>query len=123
MLLLNSLINSIVLLFCIISFANTTLAPKDRQKKGQKPKDIIIKNGPQDQNVFDKQLIDVEPSGRDILVENAAYYRNTKNRLFNGTILGYVTPVCIQFTLHLYYAIYLYFFFFKNVFFYNIYFV
>lgn len=96
MLLSNSLINSIIFLFCIISLASTTLAPKDRQKKGLKQKDVIIKSGPQDENVFDKQLVDMEPSSRDIMVENAAYYRNTKNRLFNGTVLGYVTPVCID---------------------------
>lgn len=96
MLLINSLIHSIVLLFGIISLASTTLAPKDRQKKGQKQnKDVVIKSGPQDANVIERQLIDAEPSGRDILVENAAYYQNTKNRLFNGTVLGFVTPVCV----------------------------
>lgn len=35
---------------------------------------------------------DDEPLAKDILVESGAYYKNTADRLFNGSVLGYVTP-------------------------------
>lgn len=44
-------------------------------------------------NVFDRGLVDdEEPLGKDILVESGAYYKDTTDRNFNGTVLGYVTP-------------------------------
>lgn len=53
----------------------------------------FLEKGPVDRNVFERGLVDDdEPLIKDILVESGAYYKNTKDRHFNGTILGYVTP-------------------------------
>lgn len=84
-----------VLLFCVIlSQVNCTLSPSNKaKKKPPKEKELKIKVGPQDKSVFDRNLIEEEPSAKDILIESGAYYKNTGNRLFNGTVLGYVTTV------------------------------
>lgn len=75
-----------------------TLSPSNKSKKGAKPakeKDFKIKVGAQQYSVFDRNLIEDEPSAKDILVESGSYYKDTENRLFNGTVLGYVTSVCV----------------------------
>lgn len=52
-----------------------------------------MKTGPIRESVFDRNLIEDEPSSKGILIENGAYYEDTSLRHFNGTVLGYVTPV------------------------------
>ncbi|XP_037033847.1 chitinase domain-containing protein 1 [Bradysia coprophila] len=84
-----------VLLSCVLLCeVHCTLSPSNKSKKGSKTgkdKDFKIKLGPQQFSVFDRNLIEDEPSARDILVESGSYYEETENRLFNGTVLGYVT--------------------------------
>jgi chitinase domain-containing protein 1 len=85
--------------FCIVltiylTLVCGTLTPNNKNnKKATKTKEIKIKNGPDSVSVFDRNLIEDEPAARDILIENKAYYTDTADRHFNGTILGYVTPV------------------------------
>ncbi|KAJ6646508.1 Chitinase domain-containing protein 1 [Pseudolycoriella hygida] len=86
----------VVLALCVIlSKVHGTLSPSSKSKKGSKTtskeKEFKVKVGPQQLSVFDRNLIEDEPSARDILVESGSYYKDTENRLFNGTVLGYVT--------------------------------
>lgn len=91
---------SIFVFICVsyVLLVDATLSPSNKNKKPKSGKDIKVKSGPQPDSVFDRNLVEEEPMARDIIVENAAYYKDTKNRLFNGTVLGYVTPVifCIE---------------------------
>ncbi|XP_058125108.1 chitinase domain-containing protein 1 [Anopheles ziemanni] len=71
--------------------ALATLSPS--KKKGNKaPKELKVKTGPQLANVYDRDLVQGEPSARDIIVENAAYFEDTTLKLFEGKVLGFVTP-------------------------------
>lgn len=82
----------------ILCEVHCTLSPSNKSKKGNKTgkeKELNIKVGAQRYSVFDRNLIEDEPSARDILVECGSYYKDTENRLFNGTVLGYVTSVSI----------------------------
>lgn len=85
----------IVLLCLTIISVNATLSPAKSSKKQikTKEKDWKVKIGPQSDSVFTRNLIEEEPLAKDIIIENGAYYKDTNNRLFNGTVLGYVTPV------------------------------
>lgn len=90
---LSVLLLTLVLLITI----EATLTPKSKgaNKKTTKQKEFKVINGPQEESVFDRNLVEEEPASRDIISDNAAYYRRTDKKLFNGTILGYVTPVCL----------------------------
>ncbi|XP_073826363.1 chitinase domain-containing protein 1 [Musca autumnalis] len=75
----------IVLLYFYIATVQSTITPG---KKAQpKPK-----AGPRDESVFDLDLIQQEPTVKDILLNSGAYYRDTTVRHFNGSVLGFVTP-------------------------------
>ena len=80
---------------CIfIDNANSTISPGDKSQK--QPKPLKVKTGPRDESVFDLDLIDIEPSAREILINSGSYYKNTAERRFNGTVLGFVTPVSLN---------------------------
>uniref|UniRef100_U5ENT6 Chitinase domain-containing protein 1 n=1 Tax=Corethrella appendiculata TaxID=1370023 RepID=U5ENT6_9DIPT len=87
-----------VIFFLILSitnlnFINATLSPKSGPNKNtKKAKELKLKSGPLSSNVFQRNLVDDEPTANSIIIENAAYYEKTGEKLFNGTILGYVTP-------------------------------
>ena len=89
-----------------ISSVHSTLSPKskgDKNKKVVKPQKVELspKVGALEENVFERGLIDDEPSAKDIIVENGAYYKDTAINYFNLSVLGYVTPVisnCIYLT-------------------------
>lgn len=72
---------------------DTTISPSSKGKKSKQPKELKVIAGPVTDNVFDRGLVDDEPLANDILMEHSAYYRDTAIRNFNGTVLGYVTPV------------------------------
>ncbi|XP_317335.3 chitinase domain-containing protein 1 [Anopheles gambiae] len=76
-------------LFCHVAFA--TLSPSDKNKN-KKVKELKVKTGPQPTNVYDRGLVQGEPSAKDIIVENAAYFQDTSLKLFEGKVLGFVTP-------------------------------
>lgn len=69
-----------------------TLSPSDKHKN-KKKKELNERKGPVDKSVFDRGLVEDEPSPTDILVENGAYFKDTSKRVFQGTSLGYITPV------------------------------
>ncbi|XP_013101378.1 chitinase domain-containing protein 1 [Stomoxys calcitrans] len=81
-----SLILELLLLACYISLAVATITPG---KKQTAPK---VKTGPSDLSVFDLDLIQQEPTSKEILINCGAYYKDTTVRNFNGTVLGFVTP-------------------------------
>ncbi|XP_052893647.1 chitinase domain-containing protein 1 [Anopheles moucheti] len=68
-----------------------TLSPSDKNKN-KKVKELKVKVGPQPTNVYDRDLVQGEPSAKDIIVENAAYFQDTSLKLFEGKVLGFVTP-------------------------------
>uniref|UniRef100_A0A2M4AG64 Chitinase domain-containing protein 1 n=1 Tax=Anopheles triannulatus TaxID=58253 RepID=A0A2M4AG64_9DIPT len=72
-----------------VAFA--TLSPSDKGK-AKKTKELKVKTGPLSSNVYERGLVQGEPSARDIIVENGAYYEQTSQKLFEGKVLGFVTP-------------------------------
>lgn len=80
-------------ILCEIAWVGTTISPSSKGKKVKAPKEI--KTGAVDASVFDRNLVEEEPLANDILIENGAYYKDTSIRLFNSTVLGYVTPVSV----------------------------
>lgn len=84
--------------FCILVTLVTTvlgtLGPSNTKKGKQKtPPEIKINQGPVDKSVFDRGLVDAEPLASSIISEANTYYKDTSLKNFNGTVLGYVTPV------------------------------
>ncbi|XP_001869617.2 chitinase domain-containing protein 1 [Culex quinquefasciatus] len=75
-----------------VQLTGATLSPSDIKNKGKKVKELKTKQGPQANSVFERGLVQQEPSAKDILVENAAYHEVTSLKNFNGKVLGYVTP-------------------------------
>lgn len=80
-----------VTLLIAVAICSATLTPSKRGKRVAK--ELKAKQGPQSHSVIDRNLVEEEPVGRDILLEHAAYCRDTDRKLFDGTVLGYVTPV------------------------------
>lgn len=76
-------------------FVGGTISPSDKGKKSKAAKELKENSGPVEKSVFDRNLIEDEPFARDILTEHAAYFQNTSARHFDGSVLGYVTPVKI----------------------------
>lgn len=83
----------LITILVIINSVSSTISPPKNKKNKKKDKELKLKSGPQKESVFDRNLIEEEPAVKDILVEHAAYYKDTSARHFNSTILGYVTPV------------------------------
>ncbi|EDS29877.1 chitinase domain-containing protein 1 [Culex quinquefasciatus] len=75
-----------------VQLTGATLSPSDIKNKGKKVKELKTKQGPQATSVFERGLVQQEPSAKDILVENPAYHEETSLKNFNGKVLGYVTP-------------------------------
>lgn len=78
-----------VLLSC--RFTQGTLSPNSKSKSKNKESKFL--RGPQDNDVFSLDLVSPQPSPKEILMHHEAYYKDTALRHFNGTTLGYVTPV------------------------------
>lgn len=78
---------------CFIAITNATLAPPKKGERTKVTKEIKLNAGAVNQNVFDRNLVEDEPFARDIIIESGTYYNDTKNRLFPGPTLGFVTPV------------------------------
>lgn len=90
------LLNS-VWLIALAACVSSTLNPSKNKKGKQKSQEAIVKinKGPVDKSVYDRNLVDNEPMAADILSEANTYYENTHLKNFNGTVLGYVTPVSL----------------------------
>ncbi|XP_037806542.1 chitinase domain-containing protein 1 [Lucilia sericata] len=74
----------------LVGKVDATISPGDKSQK--QPKPLKVKTGPRDESVFDLDLIDIEPSAKEILINSGSYYKDTTARRFNGTVLGFVTP-------------------------------
>lgn len=86
--------NFYILLYILQAFCClATLTPKSKRKEVN-IKAETIKKGPQNYSVFDRNLIIENPTAKEIIVNNQAYYADTEKHNFNGLVLGYVTPVC-----------------------------
>lgn len=92
---------ALVALLLVVSIVDATLVPSKKGKKAAK--ELKTKQGPQPSSVLDRNLVEEEPAARDILVEHATYFRDTDRRLFDGTVLGYVTPVNIYYFIYMLY--------------------
>lgn len=87
-----------ILLLSFVFLSSATLAPPDKHNKQNKhkksnQKEIKVNRGPVDKNVFERNLVQDEPTSESILKESGTYYKNTSARLFDGPTLGFVTPV------------------------------
>lgn len=81
----------------IISTVSATLSPsKTKKGKQQKDKELILKVGPVEKNVYERELVIEEPTGNSIVIESGTYFKETGLKNFNGTVLGYVTPVSFE---------------------------
>jgi len=81
----------IALISCVSSTINPSKNKKGKQKN-QEPTNVKLNKGPQESSVYDRNLVESEPLASDIVAEAHTYYRDTRLKNFNGTVLGYVTP-------------------------------
>lgn len=86
---------SFIVILNLTLVANATIAPPDKNKKSKPVKEFKVNKGPVDKNVFDRNLVQDEPTSESIIKQSGTYYKNTSIRLFNGPTLGFVTPVNI----------------------------
>lgn len=88
-----------VLLLCLLlgcQLCAGTLTPNKRKRSStgnSMSKEIKVNSGPHELNVRERDLLQEEPSSRDIYTESGTYWKHTDVRNFSGTVLGYVTPV------------------------------
>jgi chitinase domain-containing protein 1 len=87
----------ICVMVALVTAALATLGPSNTKKGKQKaPAEVKTNQGPVDKSVFDRGLVDAEPLASSIISEANTYFRDTSLKNFNGTVLGYVTPVKIK---------------------------
>lgn len=98
------LLNKLFVFLIVVGLVAGTLSPSSRGEKkkrknaAKKPSGLPAVEeskaiaGPIDETVFDRNLVQEEPLSRDILYEHGAYSKETSQRHFSGTVLGYVTP-------------------------------
>lgn len=80
----------------LVVVVNGTLYPSDKRRQIVKAmREFVVRTGPVDKNVIDRNLIEEEPSPEDIIIESGAYYENTSLKNFEGTLLAYLQPVSI----------------------------
>lgn len=85
-----------MLFLLLVVVVNGTLYPSDKRRQTVKPmREFIVRTGPVDKNVIDRNLIEEEPSPEDIIIESGAYYKNTSLKNFQGTLLACLQPVSI----------------------------
>lgn len=81
----------------LIAHASATINPSKNKKVKQKSQPevtkVVVNKGPVERSVYERNLVDNEPLSSEILSEAHTYYHETSLKNFNGTLLGYVTPV------------------------------
>lgn len=85
----------ITLISCVSSTINPSKTKKGKQKT-QETSSVKVNKGPQEKSVYEKNLVDNEPVAADIIAQANTYYHDTSLKNFNGTLLGYVTPVRLK---------------------------
>jgi hypothetical protein len=87
----------IIALVICCSLSSATLNPSKKKGKSKNSKndvaEIKMNSGPVDLNIFDRQLVEMEPLASRIIEEANTYYKDTSIKNFNETVLAYVTPV------------------------------
>lgn len=78
---------------CVSSTINPSKNKKGKQKTKEIPVNLKINTGPQEKSAYERNLVESEPAAADIIAEANTYYKETSLKNFNGTVLGYVTPV------------------------------
>lgn len=78
----------VILVLNLVLVSNATIAPPDKNKKTKAVKEIKANKGPVDKNVFDRGLVQEEPTSEEVIRECGTYYKNTSARLFDGPTLG-----------------------------------
>lgn len=78
----------------LIYSTQATLTPNNKKSK-KNPAEVKMNHGPVNSDVFQRGLVDAEPQAANIIAEANTYYRETSLKNFNGTVLGYVTPVSL----------------------------
>ncbi|PSN40598.1 Chitinase domain-containing protein 1 [Blattella germanica] len=81
----------ILLLFLVVACVESTLSSGDAKKEKSK-KVIKEKKGRVKKNVIDRGLVVEDPLPENIISEYKTYYEKVTTKLFNGHVLGYVTP-------------------------------
>lgn len=87
---------NVVLLTVLVACVNATINPSKTKKAKQKTSaevNVKINKGPQERSVYERNLVDHEPLASEIIAEAHTYYKDTSLKNFNGSLLGYVTPV------------------------------
>lgn len=92
---MKALLSCLVITYLICSVSSTINPSKNKKgkQKSQTAADVKINKGPQLLSVYDRNLVDNEPLASDIVAEANTYYKERSVKNFNGTLLGYVTPV------------------------------
>lgn len=85
---------SLILVVFAFNLIEGTLSPKSPKSKKTTEEKFI--SGPQSYSVFDKNLVVENPTYKEIITNNKAYFENTNSYNFDGLLLGYVTPVSIK---------------------------
>lgn len=85
--------SAVLILLSFEFLTSATLAPPDKNRRAKYVKEIKVNKGPVEMNVFERSLVQDEPTSESILKESATYYKNTSARHFDGPTLGFVTPV------------------------------
>ncbi|GAB0094465.1 chitinase domain-containing protein 1 [Sergentomyia squamirostris] len=82
---------SVLIVLSVLPAVFCTLTPSKKGQKGTKnPYDQLkVKEGPVD---TERDLVRKDPTIKEILVENAAYFINTSLRNFENHVVGFVTP-------------------------------
>lgn len=85
-----------VFVLTVVTCVSATINPSKAKKGKQKSPEVVnVKEnkGPQEKSVYERNLVDNEPQASQIVAEAHTYYHDTSLKNFNGTVLGYVTPV------------------------------
>lgn len=88
----------IVVGIALLTSVKATINPSKSKKTKQKTAaevNVKINKGPQERSVYERNLVDHEPLASEIIAEAHTYYKDTSLKNFNGSLLGYVTPVRI----------------------------
>lgn len=90
----------ISIIFTLIVYLSATLGPSKKNKGKQKAVvEIKMNKGPVNEDVFGRTLVELDPLASSIIAEANTYYKDTSIRNFNGSVLGYVTPVKLKFSI------------------------
>lgn len=84
---------TLIFIACVSATINPSKNKKTKQKSQPASVEVKIKTGPQENSVYDRNLVENEPLASEIIAEAGTYYKYTDLKNFNGTVLGFVTPV------------------------------